>query len=178
MNRCAHFTLLADYNCWINERVYAAAARLDGAALTADRGAFFGSILGTLNHLVVADLMWLRRFALHPSRPAVLDALAAWPVPAALAELLYPDFAELQERRVALDVLIQQWAGALHEADLNVLLEYRNSQGLRARRDFGCLLVHFFNHQTHHRGQLSALLTQAGQDVGVTDLLMMIPDAG
>ena len=176
MNRCANAVLLAEYNRWMNAKVYEAAARLDAAALAADRGAYFGSILGTLNHLVAADLIWLGRFDQHPARPAALDALAAWPAPAALNHLLYPDFAELRERRRRLDALIQDWAGALREPDLDVPLEYRNTKGVLARREFGSLVVHLFNHQTHHRGQVTTLLTQAGQDVGVTDLLMLMPN--
>lgn len=176
MNRCANLTLLAEYNRWMNAKVFEAAGRLDAAALAADRGAYFSSILGTLNHLVVADLIWLRRFDRHVARPAVLGALAAWPVPAALDQLMYTDFGELRERRRRLDALIQDWAGALTETDLDLPLEYRTAKGEPAQRELGSLAVHFFNHQTHHRGQATTLLTQAGQEVGVTDLLMLIPN--
>lgn len=176
MTLLAHFALLADYNRWMNEKVYAAAARLPAAERTAARGAFFDSIVGTLNHLVVADLVWLRRFAQHPNAPAVLQELSAWPVPQALAEPVYPDFDALAAQRPRLDDLISRWVAALSEADLASALEYRNMQGVPARRAFSSVLMHVFNHQTHHRGQVTTLLTQAGEDVGVTDLLVLIPN--
>lgn len=176
MDGCAHLVRMADYNRWMNDKVYAAAARLPTEALAANRGAFFGSILGTLNHLMVADLIWLRRFALPPTRPAVLDRLAEWPVPTALDQILYPEFAQLGERRLALDALICDWASALTEADLDCAFDYRNTRGVAARRHFGSVVFHLFNHQTHHRGQVTTLLTQAGADVGPTDLLLLIPD--
>lgn len=176
MDRCANLRLLAEYNRWMNDKVYEAADRLDTTSLTADRGAFFGSILGTLNHLVAADLIWLGRFREHPALPALLDALDTWPTPASLDHLLYADFAELREQRRRLDALIADWAAALREPDLDIPLEYRNTKGVLARRDLGSLAVHLFNHQTHHRGQTTTLLTQAGEDVGVTDLLMLIPN--
>jgi len=176
MDRCANLRLLAEYNRWMNDKVYQAAGRLDDAALRVDRGAYFGSILGTLNHLLAADLIWLGRFRQHARRPALLEALDAWPVPDSLDHLLYPDFGALSGHRRELDALIESWAAALQDADLDVPLEYRNTKGVLARRDLGSLGVHLFNHQTHHRGQVTTLLTQAGQDVGVTDLLMLIPN--
>ncbi len=176
MDRCAGFRLLADYNRWMNDKVYEAAGRLDAAALAVDRRAFFGSILGTLNHLVVADLTWLGRFSQHPAWPSLRDSLREWPVPASLDHVLYPDFVELRERRGRLDRLFQAWVCAMKDSDLETPLEYRNMKGVLARRETGSLVLHLFNHQTHHRGQTTTLLTQAGQDVGVTDLLMLIPN--
>ena len=174
MDRCANLRLLAGYNRWMNEKVYAAAGRLDAAALAADRGAFFGSILGTLNHLMAGDLIWFGRLAQHPTQPMALAALSEWPKPAALNQVLFPDFAVLREHRERLDALIETWAGVLCDADFDVTLEYRNVQGVPARRDFGGLVTHVFNHQTHHRGQVTTLLTQAGEDVGATDLLLLL----
>ena len=84
MTEQSHFALLADYNQWMNRKLYAAAGTLDAEALARDRGAFFGSILGTLNHLVVADTIWLKRFAAHPAHARALDALAEVPSPTAL----------------------------------------------------------------------------------------------
>lgn len=176
MSLCAQFVLMAEYNQWMNARVYAAAGRLSREEFARNRGAFFGSILGTLNHLVVADLTWLRRFAAHPARPPVLDALEGWPVPTALAQVLFDELEPLREQRQQMDRLIRDWAGMLRDDDLGQPLSYRNMQGVAARRPFSSLVLHFFNHQAHHRGQVSTLLTQAGQDLGVTDLLMLIPN--
>lgn len=168
--------LMARYNRWMNERVLAAAARLPAAEHLRVRGAFFGSILGTLNHLLVGDTIWLQRFADHPARHAELDPVRAAPMPATLDQMLHDDLAALIEHRRSLDLTIESWTLALSPADLEIWLEYRNTLGIASRRPFHALLMHFFNHQTHHRGQASALLTQAGADVGVTDLLALIPD--
>lgn len=176
MTALAAIRLLAAYNSWMNTRVYDAAAKLPAQALAADRKAFFRSIIGTLNHLVVADSIWLKPFAEHPAQHPELDALRAAPIPSALDQMLHADLAGLRAHRTALDATIERWTAALTAQDLAHVLHYANMKGVPAQKRFGTLLMHFFNHQTHHRGQVSTLLFQAGQDVGVTDLLALIPD--
>ncbi|MEA1652943.1 DinB family protein [Nitrospirillum sp. BR 11164] len=176
MTEPRHIVLLAQYNAWMNTKVLEAAARLPAEALTADRGAFFRSILGTMNHLMVADLMWLRRFRTHPAGYATLDPVMDLPVPTRLDEALYTDLASLAADRQVMDAAIGRWAASVRACDLNQVLTYTSSAGKTCARRFGDLIVHFFNHQTHHRGQATTLLTQAGQDVGVTDLVALIPD--
>ena len=172
-----HFALLADYNQWMNRRLYDAAATLPHATLVADRGAFFKSILGTLNHLVVADTIWLKRFRAHPSCPKALASLDDVVTPTALDAMLYTDLAQLRERREWLDQIILIWVDELDGATLRSELDYTSIQGVPARRPVSAVLMHFFNHQTHHRGQVTTLLAQAGVDVGVTDLLVRTPNA-
>lgn len=172
----SHTVLMAAYNEWINAGLYAAAARLPVEELARDRGAFFGSLLGTLNHIVVADIIWLKRFAAHPANPVALDPVRALPQPAALNAILFTELDALKERRMLLDAAITHWAGALTATDLNHVLDYANTKGVKSRKRFASLVMHFFNHQTHHRGQATTLLFQAGQDVGVTDLLALIPN--
>lgn len=174
MNLLEHTRLMADYNRWMNQRVYAAAARLPADAVTQDRGAFFGSILGTLNHLMVADRIWLRRFAEHPARFAALEPLRGQPAPTDLRAVQHDTLPALRAAREQLDATIADWAGEVSEADLDHVLAYTNTKGALWRQPFGLLLIHFFNHQTHHRGQVTTLLTQAGEDVGGTDLLELI----
>lgn len=166
--------LMAQYNRWMNDRIFEAAARLDDATLAADMGAFFGSILGTLNHIAVADTIWLHRFALHPASFPALGALTGFAHPTSLRQTLAPDLAGLRAYRRALDDLIQRWVAELRPEHLAVDLAYGNMAGVTSRRNFGGLLQHFFNHQTHHRGQVSTLLFQAGVDIGVTDLLAVL----
>lgn len=168
-------SLMADYNRWMNDRVFDAAARLDHATLVADKGAFFGSILATLNHIAVADTIWLHRFAQHPATFAALGALAAFPPPSSLSQPLAPDLSALRDYRQRLDELITHWVSGLTPAHLAADLAYGNMAGVKSSRNFGALLQHFFNHQTHHRGQVTTLLSQSGIDVGVTDLLTVIP---
>lgn len=168
----AYARMMARYNRWMNDKVYAAAAQMTTSALGADRGAFFGSVLGTLNHLMVADLIWLQRFATLPSGGA-LAALRELPAPAALDDMPYPGFAVLRQKRQWLDGLIESWAGALQDADLDQVLCY-GDRPFRKRLDG--VVMHFFNHQTHHRGQLTTLLSQAGLQVGETDLRALLGD--
>lgn len=167
--------LLATYNASMNTRLYAAAATLPKDALVADRGAFFGSIMGTLNHIVAGDTIWLRRFMGHPANFASLQAMADIPAPSGLAHIYSEDLEPLLAHRVKLDAIISAFAAEVRNADLAQVLTYKNSRG-ECRKHFGSLLLHLFNHQTHHRGQATTLLSQAGVDVGVTDLLEWIPE--
>lgn len=177
MSRTAHFTLLARYNEWMNHKLYEAAAQLPPEALAADRGAFFGSLQATLNHIAVGDTIWLKRIAAHPQFAAALAPLAPLPMPGALDQPLCDSFEALQARRAWLDQLILDWTEGLAEADLDAVISYRRMNGESNHRQLGLLLLHVFNHQTHHRGQATTLLTQAGIDVGATDLLLLVPDA-
>ncbi len=173
-----HVRQMAAYNTWMNSRLYEAAARLPADALSLDRKAFFGSILGTLNHIVVGDTLWLKRFATHPAGYPELDPVRALAQPTALDQLLFQDFAALKQHRERLDAVITAWAKVVTDQDLDHILHYANTKGVISDKRFFNLVMHFFNHQTHHRGQATTLLTQAGVDVGVTDLLMLIPNEG
>ena len=171
-----HFELLASYNQWMNSKVYEAAGQLPATDLAQDRGAFFGSILGTLNHIVVGDTIWLKRFATHPSCLISLQKLADLPNPTSLDQIIFDDLSRLHERRKWLDEKIIHWIGELSDDDMTYVLSYRTMKGAFANKRYSNLLLHFFNHQTHHRGQVSTLLTQAGVDIGATDLLLLVPD--
>lgn len=177
MTEQSHFALLADYNRWMNRKLFAAAATLGADALAQDRGAFFGSVLGTLNHLVVADTIWLKRFASHPAHSQALHALAEVPLPIALDAVPFPDFAALRTHREWLDALIVDWTRAAPEGGWSQVLSYGNTRGVLFRKRMDLLMLHFFNHQTHHRGQVTTLLSQAGVEVGETDLRALLPDA-
>ena len=178
--------LMADYNQWMNTRLYECAQTLPPEAVVLDRGAFFGSILGTLNHLVVADILWLQRFARHPALQAQmalghlpgLDAVSQWPTPQALDEPVCADLPILWQRRQWLDQTIVDTVHALTDADLDHPLDYFHMKKLPQRKSMFSLMLHFFNHQTHHRGQATTLLTQAGVDVGTTDLVARIDSVG
>ncbi len=176
MSRIDHIHLMAKYNEWMNAKLHEAAQRLPVEELVADRKAFFTSILGTLNHLAVGDTLWLKRFAAHPANYPALDPVRNRPAPARLDELLHADIQSLADYRKSLDRIITDWAHSIVDADLDHVLQYANTKGAVANRGFYSLVMHFFNHQTHHRGQATTLLSQAGVDVGVTDLLALIPD--
>jgi len=153
---------MAAYNRWMNQKLYSLCAELTDEERKADTGAFFGSIHGTLNHLLLADRLWMGRFTGVPfcvSSPG---------------EELYSDFAELRSQRESTDGDIENWASQLTDDMLDGTLEYRSIVNPKPRSDtLWVCATHFFNHQTHHRGQLTTLLSQAGQDYGVTDLIWL-----
>lgn len=153
---------LAAYSQWMNERLYAACAGLSDAARRTDRGAFFGSIHGTLNHILLADRIWFGRFVEQPFHAERLD------------QELFGDFNELRVARAALDEQIGQWVGTLTDNRLAATLHYTSVSDPQPRRlEMSVAVSHFFNHQTHHRGQLTVLLSQCGVDYGVTDLIRL-----
>lgn len=166
---------MARYNTWMNERLNEVAGKLPAEALLAERGAFFGSILGTLNHLVVADTIWLKRFAKDPDRWPALRLVRDLPQPLALDERPFDSLPALAVRREMIDRSVEAWVEALTDADLDSVLSYQNTSGTTFNREVYPLLIHLFNHQAHHRGQATTLLTQAGVDFGATDLLALIP---
>jgi uncharacterized damage-inducible protein DinB len=176
MNAAEHFVLLARYNADMNRRLYDAAAQLPEGELTADRKGFFGSLSGTLNHLLAGDTIWLKRFSTHPANFPALQATQALPQPGGLTHCFGEQLPALRAYREQLDTIISAFAPQPTAADLAHTFEYRSTRGDLYRKQFGPLLLHFFNHQTHHRGQASTLLTQAGVDIGVTDLLLWVPD--
>lgn len=121
--------LLAACNASMNGRLYAAAALLPQDALHADRGAFFGSVMGTLNHIVARDIIWLRRFRGHPSGFASLNAMADMPVPAGLGHAFGEELAPLLALRVRLDAVITALAAEVIDVDLAKPLPYKNARG-------------------------------------------------
>jgi len=156
--------LMADYNQWQNRAVVAAADTLDEAAREADRGAFFGSLRRTLSHILWADLMWLHRFT-GSARPE--GSLAASPDYAR-------DWEPFRQNRAEIDRLIVAWSRAVDPAWLAGDLEWRSGlAGGVQRKPCGVVVAHFFNHQTHHRGQVHAMLTAAGATTQPTDLAFM-----
>lgn len=175
MSMCEHIRLMAQYNEWMNTRLYDSALALPAEQVVADKGAFFGSLYGTLSHILLADTIWLQRFAMHPSAHRALDPVRAMPKPMSYDER-HGELATLRERRVSLDKVIGEWAAELAESDLGHVLKYNNIKGTPFSRPFSALVMHFFNHQTHHRGQATTLLSQCGIDMGSTDLLMLVRD--
>ena len=175
MSRTDHICLMAEYNKWMNAKLYEAVIGLPREEIAAHRKAAFGSMLGILNHLVVGDTIWLKRFATHPAGYAALDPIRNLPAPASLDQILFTDLQGLSKHRELLDQVITEWGRTITDRDLEHVLSYTSMKGAPARKNFFSLVMHFFNHQTHHRGQATTLLWQANVDIGVTDLLALIP---
>jgi uncharacterized damage-inducible protein DinB len=173
MNLKTQYETLARYNGWMNRKLYAAAGTLSDEQRKRDCGAFFHSIHGTLNHLLLADRVWLLRFtgdASFASRTASGELI----VMRGLDQILYADFVELERERVATDERIEAWIRARDEADFSRIISYRTTQGTPREHPLWWAIGHLFNHQTHHRGQVTTLLNQLGVDPGVTDLVAML----
>ena len=144
----SRYTMFAGYNAWCNERLYDAAARLSDAERRADRGAFFKSLHGTLNHLLVGDRIWMQRFTGQGELPKSLDAI------------LFEDFAALRAARRSEDARISRYIESLSDADFARKIRYRTlSNPADIEQVLAPALDHFFNHQTHHRGQAHGLLS-------------------
>ena len=179
-----HFALMASYNATMNQKICDAMASLAEDVFWQDNKAFFGSILGTLNHLMVGDLIWLYRFnhlnCVDNNKYAngfkALEALANFPLPTALTQTLYRTKEDFTRNRQALDQIIIQFIDDTAESDYSKVLTYTNTKDNVFTKSFSMLLQHLFNHQTHHRGQVTTLLSQMGINIGETDLLMLISD--
>lgn len=166
---------MAQYNQWMNTKLYEAALTLPMDELAKNRGAFFGSIIGTLNHIAVADTIWLKRFAPLLQTHPELNFIRERSLPQSLDETLFSTIEELYDYRKMLDNLLSELAKSITVAELNQMLSYTNTKGIPSTKHLFSLFMHVFNHQTHHRGQVTTLLSQAGVDVGVTDLVAIIP---
>lgn len=159
----------ARYNREFNARLFAVVAELSDADRKKDMGAFFGSIHATLNHILLADRIWLGRFAAAFPELGSLHGAAVVREFSSLRQELCADFAALQRERIATDEVITDWAAELTDELLSATMSYRNSRGELREHPAWIAVAHLFNHQTHHRGQITTLLNQLGRDVGVTD---------
>jgi uncharacterized damage-inducible protein DinB len=171
----AHLGLMAHYNTVMNDRLIETVRPVGDAALLAPRGAFFGSILGTMNHLVVGDLLWLNRMRPYPFGRDLMT-LDSLPKPVSLNDMPCPDLATYEPIRRQLDALLAGFIEDLGDDDLAAPFTYRNTKNEPFTKTLGLVLSHVFNHQTHHRGQITTLLSQAGLDIGSTDLAPMVPE--
>jgi uncharacterized damage-inducible protein DinB len=162
----AYIRTMAAYNAEMNKRLYDAADRLSDAERRHDRGAFWHSIHGTLAHILWGDAQWMSRFdGWH--RPAT---------PIKESDHLVEDWNELRAAREKADADISRWAAKVDDAWLNADLTWFSAAADREiTAPKRLLAAHFFNHQTHHRGQAHALITAAGQPTGDTDLFLVVP---
>jgi len=163
----AMFPMLAGYNRWANERLYEAASHLADADYRADRGAFFKSVHGTLNHLLATDRIWMRRFTGEGDAPSRLDAI------------LFENFTDLREARRQEDDRIIRYVEGLSGEQLDATIRYRMiSNPVDVEQPLAPALVHFFNHQTHHRGQVHCLLTGLTGQAPSLDLILFQRESG
>ncbi len=156
----AHYASFARYNAWANRRLYDAAAELSDAEYRADRGAFFKSMHGTLNHMLTADWVWMHRFTGQGPSPERLDTIQ------------HEQLAELRRAREAEDKRIVDYIDGLTDAQLAGTIRYRRvSTPDVFEQALAPALAHFFNHQAHHRGQAHSILCSFDRRGLVLDLL-------
>ena len=161
MTPTAHYQMFGHYNAWANGRLYEAAAALSTEQYRADRGAFFKSVHGTLNHLLVTDRVWMHRFTGEGDAPDRLDAI------------LFESLTELCAAREAEDRRIIDFVDRLDDARVAGTIRYRRvSTPEQFEQQLAPALAHWFNHQTHHRGQVHAILTGLVGKAPELDLLM------
>ena len=160
-----HLRAMANYNRWANRRLYAAAA-LPDEDYRRPAGAYFTSLHGTLNHLLVTDRNWMARFENTGEPQAKLNAV------------LFERFEDLRAAREREDERVIRHVAGLSDAQLDADFEYATTSGKPQRQPRWEALVHFFNHQTHHRGQAHAILTRLGvAEPPPLDLLVMQREA-
>lgn len=161
MTPAAHFRMFGHYNSWANNRLYDATARLSTEQYRSDRGAFFKSVHGTLNYLLVTDRIWMQRFTGEGDAPNRLDAI------------LFETFDELRAARQAEDRRIVGFVDGLDDGRIAETIKYRRvSSPEEIEQPLAPALAHWFNHQAHHRGQVHALLTGLVGKAPELDLLM------
>ncbi len=160
MDLVTHYRMFGHYNAWANGRLYDAAAVLSPEQYRADRGAFFKSVHGTLNHLLATDRIWMRRFTGEGDAPDRLDAI------------LFETFDALRAARNAEDRRIISYVEGLDDGRIAGTIEYRRvSSPERFEQPLAPALAHWFNHQAHHRGQIHAILTRLTGQAPELDLL-------
>jgi uncharacterized damage-inducible protein DinB len=156
-----HYLMFADYNAWANHRLYHAVATLSDDEYREDAGVFFKSAHATLNHLLVTDRIWMSRFTGEQGAPDRLDAI------------LFDTLPSLREAREKQDAKISEYIALLNDADLMGVIKYRRVSTPESQvQVLWHALAHWFNHQTHHRGQVHAILTRLGRAAPDLDLLI------
>ncbi len=166
------YRAFAKYNARFNRDLFAKVAELPAEARTRDMGAFFGSIEGTLSHILVADRIWLSRLRESGHDFPALDEADLQLEIQSLADPVAASFESLLAERIATDQLIMAWVEDLTEEILAAPMRYTNLAGVAREHAVWIAVSHLFNHQTHHRGQVTTMLKQAGIDPGVTDFLV------
>ncbi len=169
----AYTRTMSQYNQWMNERLLMVCDELSEEQMQADRGAFFKSILGTWNHILVGDLIWLRRLSAETDLPIDQTSLEQVPVVERLDQMLFEVWPEFKAKRRQIDQVLLHLSRDLKPQQLELAVTFTTTTGQSFQQRVWLILTHLFNHQTHHRGQLTDLIHQCGVNPGVTDLMAM-----
>ena len=167
------FLLLAKYNRWMNQSIYKTCLAMGQDNVDKNQDSFFPSISKTLNHLLLGDLVWLYRCSGDKGVMKFVDGDGHDFKIKSLNQVVFSKLEELWEKRQGIDNDIVKYVESLNADQVNESVEYRSTDGCLHTKDLGTILTHWFNHQTHHRGQITALIHQQGYEFGTTDLILI-----
>jgi uncharacterized damage-inducible protein DinB len=166
-----HFAYLARYNRAANEALIGHLSALAAAEISKPRGSFFGSIQGLLDHIITCDINWLRRFRILFPNDEALNRPRLSPPGHVWTKFAFPDFSEFRRERAVVDAILVDWVAAADMSRFGDALVYSDSEGKPKRYYFCDALDHVFNHQTHHRGQISQILDELGVEHDWSNLI-------
>ncbi len=176
MNLASNFSMLSLYNMRMNAQLLSCCKGLSEQQLAQDTHSFFPSIIDYWNHIMFGDLIMLSRLAANEIGDLSATDLSPFPKPLSVKDTYFDHFSGIEATRPTLDALIVKWCSTLSDTDCQKTLTYRTTKGQKISNRASDVIQHMFNHQTHHRGQLTCLLSLHGVDYGCTDLPMIVPE--
>ncbi|OEE31478.1 DinB family protein [Vibrio anguillarum] len=168
------FILMSEYNQWMNESLLSHLNKGIEPDIYEEKGSFWGSAFKTMSHIYTCDLMWLNRFTNVQSSYDLTESLSKFPHPTSNSTHYFETLNELSASRRKLDRVIADWVNSISDTEFDSNVVYQNSSGTEFSEPFASVLLHFFNHQTNHRGQVTTLISQSGDNSYCTDLLALI----
>ena len=168
------FILMSEYNQWMNESLLSNMEEMSESDLYDDRGAFWGSAFHTMSHILTCDLLWLNRFTGIKSTYFLAEALSQFPQPESNSSHYFDTLKDLRSQRATLDSVIIDWIISIPDSEFSEDVTYQNTSGVNFIEPFASVLFHFFNHQTNHRGQVTTLMSQSGDNSYCTDVLALL----
>lgn len=176
MSLTSNFAMLALYNARINKQLLRCCQALPIADLTRATHSFFPNIITYWNHLLFGDLIMLGRLANNNVSSLTVNDLEQFPKPLSTKDIYFEVFADIVEVRTQVDALIMQYCHHLTDKACEQVINYQNTEGVHITKKVADMTQHMFNHQTHHRGQLTCILSQMGVDYGCMDLPIIVSE--
>ncbi|REL30338.1 DinB family protein [Thalassotalea euphylliae] len=176
MSIVQNFQMMALYNQRINQQLLAVCQALPKALLDKPTDSFFATITSYWNHLLFGDLILLGRLASNNLASLSSDSLASFPTPVSPKDTYFKHIEELSSVRAKLDELLIEFCQGLSEQECGKVIHYTTTEGDTVTKVASDVIQHLFNHQTHHRGQLTCVLSQFGADYGCMDLPVIVPE--
>ena len=167
---------MSRYNQRINTQLLTVCGELSNEALQKETNAFFSNIIAYWNHILFGDLILLRRLAQNEVAQLTLTNFSSFPEPKSPQDIYCTHLLEISELRKRLDELINYYCDNLTDEACERFITYTTTEGENITKVVADVTQHMFNHQTHHRGQVTTLLSQSNIDIGITDLVFIQPN--